>query len=370
MSRRLGIGVLGVGTIATVRGGVLPNLGQLADKVEVVGLADLDHDRAVAIADQFGVPTVYDDLSAMLADPAIEAVVNLTPIPVHGATCIQILRAGKHLATEKPLATSMSDADEICRLAVENKLTVVNAPFNMVFPDRQAARSLIRADTIGKVAFARVRSSNRGPAAGNWPLDPTWFYQQGSGPLFDMGVYGIHEITGILGPAQRVSAVAGITEPVRVVAGGPFQGKEIEVTADDNVLVTLDFGGATFATIDATFNVTASRGPKIEIYGRKGTLNVNGAPIGNPGPDLEYFRAGDDDWTVPDLSARAAESERLFGLYRAVLVDQLADEVLGGAPSLLNSDHARHILEITLKAQESASTCRPIDLDTTFTLPL
>ncbi len=136
------------------------------------------------------------------------------------------------------------------------------------------------------------------------------------------------------------------------------------------MLVTLDFGGATFAMIDATFNVTASRGPKIEIYGRKGTLNVNGAPIGNPGPDLEYFRAGDDDWTVPDLSARAAESERLFGLYRAVLVDQLADEVLGGTPSLLNSDHARHILEITLKAQESASTGRPIDLDTTFTLPL
>ena len=100
----------------------------------------------------------------------------------------------------------------------------------------------MQAGAIGQPCFARVRSSHGGPAAGNWPLDPTWFYQEGSGPLLDMGVYGIHEITGILGPAKRVVAFSGITEQVRTVRGGPFKGKQIDVTADDNTLLMLDFG--------------------------------------------------------------------------------------------------------------------------------
>src|SRR3712207_7320571 len=83
-----------------------------------------------------------------------------------------------------------------------------------------------------------------------------------------MGVYGIHEITGILGPARRVVAFSGITEPTRTVRAGPFKGKQIEVTADDNTLFMLDFGQSTFAVIDGTFNVNAAKSPRVEIFGR------------------------------------------------------------------------------------------------------
>ena len=122
-------------------------------------------------------------------------------------------------------------------------------------------------------------------------MDPTWFYQKGSGPLFDMGVYGIHEITGLLGPAQRVTAFSGITDPTRTVNGGPFKGKQIEVTTDDNVLLMLDFGQATFAVIDGTFNVNAAKSPKIEIFGRAGTINVNNKHDVNAGaPPIEVYR--------------------------------------------------------------------------------
>jgi predicted dehydrogenase len=83
-------------------------------------------------------------------------------------------------------------------------------------------RRLLDAGAIGKVAFAKVRSSHGGPASWAFPTDPTWFYQLGAGPLFDLGVYGIHTITALLGPARRVTAFSGITEPTRTVEGIGF----------------------------------------------------------------------------------------------------------------------------------------------------
>ncbi|TCO50394.1 putative dehydrogenase [Kribbella antiqua] len=363
MSLRLG--VLGAGMIASGAVGFLPNLKAIRDKVEVVAIADVVPGLASAVATTFGIPAAFTSLDAMLAGAAMDAVLNLTPIPAHGETCLRILAAGKHLATEKPLATTMDDADRICELAQERGLTVVCAPYNMLYPDRAEARRLVREGAIGKVAFARVRSSHGGPASGAWPADPSWFYQKGAGPLFDMGVYGIHEITGILGPAQRVVAFAGITEPTRTVRGGPFQGKTIDVTADDNVLMMLDFGASTFAVVDGTFNVNAGRGPKLEIFGREGTINLSGRPFGGEGPVLEIFQVDAPGWVTPELP----DGDAVLALHRAVLVDHLADCVRTGAQPVLNLEHARHVLEIMLKADESASSGRAMELSTTFSLP-
>jgi predicted dehydrogenase len=371
--RPLRLGVLGAGMIATGSVGVLPNLASIRHKAEVVAIADVAPDLARSVAATFDIPQSFTSLEAMLDGAELDAVLNLTPIPAHGETCVQILEAGKHLATEKPLATSMADADRICDLAVERDLTVVCAPYNMLYPDRAEARRLVRDGAIGKVAFARVRSSHGGPASGAWPADPTWFYQKGSGPLFDMGVYGIHEITGILGPARRVVAFSGITEPTRTVRGGPFQGKQIDVTADDNVLMLLDFGESTFAVVDGTFNVNAGRGPKLEIFGREGTINLSGRPFGGEGPALEIFQldavGGLRGWLTPELPDGDAPMRRMMTLHRAVLVDHLADCVAAGARPTLNLEHARHVLEIMLKADESARSGRAVDLTTTFSLP-
>ena len=363
----LRLGVLGAGMIATVDYGVLPNLGPIQDKVEVVAIADPLLDRAQQAARDFGIPCAFARLEEMLEAVELDAVLNLTPIPFHGSTSRVILEAGKHLAMEKPLATTMEDADAILELASRRGLKVVVSPPNMLFPTRSEARRLIGEGVIGKVAFARVRASHGGPAGGAWPNDPTWFYQKGSGPLFDMGVYGIHEITGILGPARRVVAFSGITEPVRTVRGGPFKGKRIDVTADDNVLLMLDFGGSTFAVVDGTFNVNAAKSPKVEIFGREGTINIGDGRGESSG--LEVFRLdampGLSGWIEPSLREHAAANRRFAALKRAVLVDHLVD-CIEGATNVLSGEHARHALEIMLKADESARTGRAVDLTTTF----
>lgn len=367
----LKIGVLGVGAIATVDYGVLPNLHHIRDKAELVALADPVLDRAHDAAKRFGATDVYATLDEMLERADIDAVVNLTPIPAHGSTTLRILEAGKHVTTEKPLATTLDEADAILAAAAERGLHVVCSPPNMLYPTRIEAARLIRAGAIGKVAFAKVRASHGGPASMmNWPTDPTWFYQEGSGPLFDVGVYGIHEMLGLLGPAQRVSAFSGITEPTRTVRSGPFAGKQIDVTTDDNTLIMLDFGGSTFAVVDGTFNVNAAKGPRLEVFGREGTLNLPNNLNVNGGRSIDLFRLdasnGLSGWIDLDLAHLEPAQQRVDKLRRALLVDHLADVVAGTAKPVMGADVARHALEIMLKAVESARTGRVLDLTTTF----
>ncbi len=372
MERRpLKLGILGTGMIATYSYGVMPNLRHIPEKVEMVAVADPMFERAQEAQREFNVPEAYASLEEMLANSELDAVVNLTPIPFHGSTSLQILEAGKHLITEKPLATTMEEADALIETADRKGLTIVCSPPDMVQPYYQEGKRLIEEGTIGRVAFARVRSSHGGPASNWWPHDPSWFYQEGSGPLLDMGVYGIHEITGMLGPAKRVVAFSGITEPTRTVRGGPFKGKEIEVTADDNTLLMLDFGESKFAVVDGTFNVNGAKAPKVEVFGRAGTLNINDArAIREGAPPIEVYRVdavpGAGGWIVPQAWSLATAQERAEKLQRAIIVDHLVDCVWEQRKPVLSAEHARHALEIMTKAIESARSGRALELTTTF----
>ncbi|HLZ08600.1 MAG TPA: Gfo/Idh/MocA family oxidoreductase [Chloroflexota bacterium] len=361
-------GILGTGTIATSSTGYLVGLMHLKDEVLTVAAADPVVERARSVAAQYDIPEVYASLEEMLDRSDLDLVINLTPIPIHGSTSRKILEAGKHMVIEKPIATTMADANELVELARSKGLTYVVAPPNMLQANRAEAKRLVAAGSIGQPCFARVRSSHGGPAAGNWPLDPTWFYQTGSGPLFDMGVYGIHDITGILGPAKRVVAFSGITEKVRTVRGGPFVGKKIEVTEDDNTLLMLDFGNSAFAVVDGTFNVNAARGPQVEIFGRAGTINLGNSWQDPAVPALEIFKLdvapGVDGWVTP--RGRGFEGADRSKYQRAILVKHLVECVAEKKHPILSAEHARHALEIMLKAIESARTGQAIDLETTF----
>jgi predicted dehydrogenase len=373
--RPLKLGVLGAGMIATFHYGYLPGTRDIPDKVEIAALCDPVVDRARGVAREYGVDQarVYARLEDMLEHAEFDVLLNLTPIPLHGATSRRALEAGKHVITEKPIATTMDDADALVETADARGLTLVCAPPNMLDPARQQAKRFVAEGAIGQVAFARVRSSHGGPAAGAWPADPTWFYQEGSGPLFDMGVYGIHDVTGILGPAKRVFAMSGITEKERTVRAGPFAGKRIEVTADDNTLMMLDFGRSAFAVVDGTFNVNAARGPAVEIFGRRGTLNLVRDAGRGPDPSqaaIELYlldvAPGADGWVTPSVPGFDQQMAHFHKLQRAIVIEHTVDCIRSGRKPILSAEHGRHALEIMLRAAEAARSGRAVDLKTAF----
>lgn len=372
MSRdRVKIGVLGAGMIATHSTGVLPNLGLIAERVEISAIASRTRRVAEEVASTFGIPAVYDTLSEMLESADLDAVINLTPGPAHTETNIEILESKRHLITEKPIATTLEDATKIIELAIQYDRLVVAAPPWMLDPRRIAAREILHSGAVGKVAFARSRSSHGGPAAMSWPADPRWFYAAGSGSLLDMGIYGITEVTGLLGPAKRVAAMSGITVDRRVARGGPFNGLAIDVKADDNAVLLLDFGDSTFAIVDATYNVHAAVSPSLEVFGLEGTLNLSEAFWATRGqPSLEVFRLniveGYEGWTTPSMTRLEEDIARFDSLQRAILVSHLVDCLDDGKKPVLSAEHARHCLEIMLAANRAAATGTTMALTTTF----
>ena len=368
----LRVGILGAGMIATVEPGYLPGLRRLSGRVAVTAIASRTRARAERVARDWDIPVVCDDLGGLLARADVDAVVNLTPIADHYETSLRVLAAGKHLVTEKPLASTLAQADELIEAADRGGLLIVCAPMDILKREWAQARRLIGAGAIGKVAFARVQSSHGGPAAMAWPADPAWFYAEGAGPLLDMGVYGLDRVTAVLGPARAVAAMSGVTAPVRRARGGPFDGLEIPVTENDNNLLLLDFGGATFAVVDAGFCVVATRSPEMEVFGLAGTLVVNrpGAGYGPGELPMELFRVdaapGLPGWITPRSLDAEMVPDRTQVLARASLVEHLADCLDAGTRPLPSAARARHVLEIMLAARTAAATGRTIPLTTTF----
>ena len=368
----LRVGILGAGMIATVEPGYLPGLRRLSGRVAVTAIASRTRARAEQVARDWDIPVVCDDLGGLLARADVDAVVNLTPIADHYETSLRVLAAGKHLVTEKPLASTLAQADELIEAADRGGLLIVCAPMDILKREWAQARRLIGAGAIGKVAFARVQSSHGGPAAMAWPADPAWFYAEGAGPLLDMGVYGLDRVTAVLGPARAVAAMSGVTAPVRRARGGPFDGLEIPVTEPDNNLVLLDFGGATFAVVDAGFCAVATRSPEMEVFGLAGTLVVNrpGAGYGPGELPMELFRVdaapGLPGWITPRSLDAEMVPDRTQVLARASLVEHLADCLDAGTRPLPSAARARHVLEIMLAARTAAATGRTIPLTTTF----
>lgn len=364
----LRVGVVGAGMIATVPYGYLPGL-RYAQGVKVAAITARRRDAATRVATEFDIPLVFDTLGEMLASGEVDAVLNLTPAPAHYSVAMQVIGARLHLVTEKPIASTLAEADEICVAAAAAGVTVVAAPMDMLSHEFRAARRLVATGTLGKVAFARVQSSHAGAAAYGWPVNPAPFYQPGAGSLLDLGVYGVTQITGVLGPVRRVFAFAGITSPTRRVEGGPFDGLVFDVGESDNVLALLDFGDATYATLDATYNVRATRAAQMEIYGSRGSAAVN-RPNAGDGLNLEVYLAeatpGVPGWVAPAPASPLAPADSTKVMARGSLVQHLRDCLLGGRKPLASLEHARHVLEVMIAIRRAAETAAVVELTTTF----
>jgi predicted dehydrogenase len=277
-----------------------------------------------------------------------------------------VLEAGRHLLTEKPLANSLADADALIDLAHQRGLTLACAPAIMAAPRYRWLARLLRQGVIGRPTLAVGQIGGLGPATWrSYTSDPRLFYGPGVGPVLDLGVYLLTAITGLLGPARRVAALAGISIPRRTVLGGPAAGTEFEVESDDNVLILLDFGNATFAQVLATFARPASRAPDLELHGSHGTISLPriyhtaglvNLYLANPGPSgVQGWLDGlDYPYQLSDV------------LVMNIAIGHVVEHLADGRPLALTAEHARHVLEVMLKAPEAARLGRTLDLTTTF----
>jgi predicted dehydrogenase len=294
----------------------------------------------------------------MLAESNADAVINLTPIQLHAETNLAALDAGKHLFSEKPLASTVREAKAIQESARRRQLKLVCAPCVLLFPQVRYAQALLSGGEIGEVYSARGHGHFGVPPWHGYSSDPTPFFARGGGPALDMGVYPLHTLTGLLGPVQRVTALVSKVLESFVVPDGPAAGKRVPVEADDNWQMLLDFGGSRFAAVTANNVVVGTRAPVVEIHGLRGTIALDPIYVDAP---VEVLRAGSgwESVTLP-VTGRAAGPDHHLG------IEHLVDCILEDREPLLSAEHAIHVLDILESAAQSAASGSTREVTSTF----
>jgi predicted dehydrogenase len=170
--RELGIAVVGLGYWGP---NLVRNLHELHEaRVELV--CDLREDALATIARRYPGVRTTTDFAAVLADPAVDAVMIATPVSTHHPLAAAALRAGKHVFVEKPLASSTTEALDLIRLADERSLTLMPGHTFLYSPPVQMVRSMIEADELGEIYFISTSRVNLGlhqsDASVAWDLAP------------------------------------------------------------------------------------------------------------------------------------------------------------------------------------------------------
>jgi predicted dehydrogenase len=181
-------------------------------------------------------------------------------------------------------------------------------------------------------------------------VNPAWYFKKpGGGPQYDVTVYCLHILTGILGPAKRVCAFSGLLVPER-----DYHGQKIVCDMDDSTMLLLDFGGSFYAFVYASVVGGVTAGFQPNIFGEKGAI------IGTKFGDRDMSRPGE---LPPHVVGEHAKLRELH-VYEDVM--QLVDWALYGKPSIANAEHARHVIDIIESGYRAAETGKTQDLRTTF----
>ncbi|WP_270168359.1 Gfo/Idh/MocA family protein [Paenibacillus sp. SYP-B4298] len=328
---KMKVGIIGCGNISKI---YFTNL-QKYEEVEVYACADLDVSRAEARAAEFGVGKAYS-VDELIADPAVEIVVNLTIPQAHAEVSIRALEAGKHVYVEKPLAVTREEAKAMLDTASRKGLRLASAPETFLGGGIQTCRKLVDDGAIGtpiSISGFMICGGHE-----SWHPDPAFYYKRGGGPMFDMGPYYLTAFVNLLGPMRRVTGSAVISYPERTIMSEPKRGEVVQVETPTHIAGVIDFVSGAVGTLITSFDAKAGSSlPSIELHGSAGTLLIPDPNLF--GGEVKLRRAGSWEWEKIELTHSYIDNDRGVG------VADMARAIQAGEPHRASGELAYHVLE-------------------------
>lgn len=330
-ARPIGIGLIGAGDIS----------GRYVSCLQALGPFEV---RAVAGRSQ---------VQALLDDPAVELVLNLTPPLEHAAVTAAALRAGKHVYSEKPLAHDLAAADALIALARDTGCTLACAPATPLGPAQQAVKQQIASGALGRVVGGSATIVYAGPD--RWHHNPAPIFGAAAGPLFDIGVYFVSAFVHWFGSVRRVSAAGRKLHEMRRVHEGPRRGQTFPVSALTHVVGWIEFDSGAVVTLTTGFDSPGSRAPWIEVLGTEASVALPTGTDGFAGMPLCCRRHG--EWTP--LQATLTDWSDPWW---AVGVVDATEALRSGREPRCSTGVARHVLDVLTTLQTASENGSVIDV--------
>jgi 1,5-anhydro-D-fructose reductase (1,5-anhydro-D-mannitol-forming) len=276
----------------------------------------------------------YESLDELLANPDIDAVVVNAPTNIHRDVMVAAAKAGKHIFTEKVIAPTLHEANEILAAVELNKvkLTVSLPRLN----DRYtlAIQKLLKENVFGELTQARIRLSHNGATAGWLPKHFFNLEQCGGGALIDLGCHPMYLTRLFLGVPDSVNANYGYVS-----------GKEVE----DNAVAILRYANGALGIVEAGF-VNDHSPFSIELHGTKGSL-FYGTPEDKMVYRSKLTPESANTWTEVEMPATAISA-----------FDQWVGHIVQGTVAKENLELALDLTKLMEAANLSVKLNRPVTL--------
>lgn len=349
--KKFGIGVVGCGNISDI---YLTNINDMFHNLTLIGVADLDASKANDQAEKYGT-TVYstDDL---MAHEDVDIILNITTPKTHRLVCEMALKAGKHVYVEKPLSLDIEDGKFLIDLAASKGLRIGGAPDTFLGSGIQTCIKLIEDGWIGDIIGCNAFMLCHGHES--WHPDPEFYYEEGGGPMYDMGPYYLTALAKLVGPIDMVAGMTKKGFKTRTITSEKKNGKVIDVEVPTHVTSMLRFENGAMGYITTSFDVWGANLPRIEIYGTKGTISV---PDPNTfGGPIKLLTENDKEFREIPLLFDHKENSRAYG------ISDMAIAIENDTKAEASGDLTYHVLEIMDAIHKSWDTKQFIEIKSRF----
>jgi len=339
--RKTRFGVVGAGLWGSFHCKTLNSI----EAAELYAVCDLNPERAAEMQRQFGATKVYTDYRELIADPEVEAVTVATPDFAHGDIVLAAIEAGKHVMSEKPLATTLAEAEAIANAAAASGVKVMVDFHNRVNPAIHMARETVLSGEIGAPLHATARLSNT-----QWVPFELLSWAAKSSALWFLGSHSVDALRFVLGAeVKRVQAV---------VRRGHLAAHGVD-TADVHFSL-LEFDNGVVAAMENSWvlprDLPLAFDFRMDIVGEKGEIETSTAQNGT---FKKYVGGG---LRAADLLGITPAAGGRIGGFVTEAIARFVDAVVLGAPVLADARDGLQVTRVLAAIEQAARTGNAVTL--------
>ncbi len=319
-----------------------------ANKLEIVGICDTDpwmmHDKSVKF-DLDSIPQ-YQDYKEMLEKEKPELVAIATESGKHAAIALDCIDAGCNVIIEKPIALSLSDADEIIKRAKEKGVKVCANHQNRFNRSVQKIRDALERERFGKMFYgtAHIRWCRDYEYYGRAKWRGTW--EQDGGALMNQCIHNIDLLRWMLG--DDIEEVVGMTDQLN----HPY------MEAEDLGIALVRFKNGAYGIIEGTTDVYPKNLEEtLYLFGQKGTVKAGGQSVNK----IEEWRFSDALDDPDEVKKEFGENPpNVYGFGHTPLYADMIDAIENNREPYVNGEAGRRALELVLAIYKSAAEGRSV----------
>lgn len=345
MSDTIRFAMIGCGRISRKHAGLLGE-GRIRG-ASLTAVCDKKTERAQETGDKYKVPA-YSDLHEMMRAESenIDVVCVLTPSGDHANHVLELVRYGKHIVVEKPMALTLDDADKMIRACDSAGLKLFVVKQNRYNLPVQEARKALDAGRFGKIVSGSVRV--------RWRRDQSYYdmddwrgtWAQDGGVFANQASHHVDLLEWFLGEPESVFAKS--------------RNALANIETEDTGVAVVQFRSGAIGIIEAT---TATRPKDLEgslsILGEGGTVEIGGFAV-NEMKIWNFSETMEEDEKI--LRECRENPPDVYGFGHRAYLERVVDAIREGRPGLVDGLEGRKSLELIMAIYESIETGKEVKM--------